>query len=170
MNVREAIRSKRAVRNYCDKPLPENVATAILHAGRRAQSARNAQPWHFIAVRDKATLHALAETGPYTKHVAQAAMVVAILTPSPQKQEIIMFDAGQAAAYMQLAAWDLGVVSCLGLVSELREARALLRFPTDLHLSTVIAFGYPLAIDNQPLPPRKGGRRALGDVVHWEQW
>ena len=81
-----------------------------------------------------------------------------------------MFDAGQAGAYMQLAAWELGVASCLGTIYEMDEARALLRFPADLHLHIVIAFGYPLAVDSRPRPPRKGGRRSLAEVVHWERW
>lgn len=44
MEVWEAIRSKRAVRDFAAKPLPEEVVTRILDAGRRAQSAKNSQP------------------------------------------------------------------------------------------------------------------------------
>ncbi len=97
-------------------------------------------------------------------------MAVAILTPPPQDRETIMFDAGQAGAHMQLAAWELGVVSCLGSSYEPDRARALLRYPTNLHLSIVLAFGYPAAADSRPRPPKKDGRRSLADVVHWEQW
>ncbi|MBN2147484.1 MAG: nitroreductase family protein [Anaerolineales bacterium] len=57
MNVSEAIRLKRAVRKFTDQPLPEEVILAILNAGRRAQSSMNTQPWHFIAITDKATLN-----------------------------------------------------------------------------------------------------------------
>jgi nitroreductase len=63
MNVSEAIRLKRAVRNFQDKPLTEDVIRAILNAGRRAQSSKNTQPWHFIAIQDKAILKALSECG-----------------------------------------------------------------------------------------------------------
>ena len=48
MNVIEAIREKRAVRQFADKPLPKDVVETILWAGRRAQSSKNSQPWHFI--------------------------------------------------------------------------------------------------------------------------
>src|SRR3989304_789682 len=50
MDVAQAIRLKRAVRSYAARPLPEEAIQAILLAGRRAQSAKNTQPWHFIAV------------------------------------------------------------------------------------------------------------------------
>ncbi len=56
MNVAQAIREKSAVRSFLPVPLPEDVVRSILNAGRRAQSAKNSQPWQFIAVRDRATL------------------------------------------------------------------------------------------------------------------
>ena len=59
MNVIEVIRTKRAVRKYRDEPLPEDIVHTILHAGRRAQSAKNDQLWHFLAIRSRATLWAL---------------------------------------------------------------------------------------------------------------
>src|SRR4030042_193347 len=59
MEVREAIRLKRAVREFDPRPLSDEAVGRILGAGRRAQSSENTQPWHFIAVRDRATLQAL---------------------------------------------------------------------------------------------------------------
>ena len=61
MNVSEAIRTKRAIRKFQDKPLPEDVVQSILNAGRRSQSSKNEQPWKFIAIRDKSILKALSE-------------------------------------------------------------------------------------------------------------
>src|SRR5947208_266340 len=98
MDVIEAIRRKRAVRNYADKPLPQEVVEQILYAGRRAQSSKNSQPWHFIAIRKRETLVALSKMGDYASHLPNAALVVAILTPDPIASYSVMFDAGQAAA------------------------------------------------------------------------
>lgn len=170
MNVTEAIRTKRAVRQFQDKPLPDEVVTAILDAGRRAQSASNRQPWHFIAIRDKAILQALVDISPNAGHLAGAALGVALVTPLPETRLTTMFDAGQAAAYMQLAAWELGVVSCLGSIHDLEQARALLGFPDDLHMHIAISFGYPLPASGPPRPPKTGGRRPLEEVVHWDKW
>lgn len=170
MNVIKAIRTKRAVRSYRAEPLPDNVVRAILHAGRRAQSAKNEQSWHFIAIRDHSILQALAATSPNVAHIAGAALTVAIVTPPPAGKLTILFDAGQAAACMQLAAWELGVVSCLATVHELEQARRLLQFPGDMHLHLAIAFGYPLPRDAEPRAGRKGGRRTLEDTVRWDRW
>ena len=102
MSVSEAIRLKRAVRKFTTNPLPKETIHAILNAGRRAQSAKNTQHWHFIAITDRATLKALSEYGDWAGHLAGAALAVAIITPHPDTRFSVMFDAGQAAAYMQL--------------------------------------------------------------------
>lgn len=170
MNVIEAIRTKRAVRTYRDDPLPEDIVRTILHAGRRSQSAKNDQPWHFLAIRDRAMLGALAATSPNIAYIANAALCVGLVTPPPSQKKTILFDAGQAAACMQLAAWELGVVSCLGTVWEPEKVRALLGLPGDRQVDLVVAFGYPLREDAEPRRGRKGGRRDLDDVVRWERW
>lgn len=170
MNVSDAIRTKRAVRKFQDKPLPDDVIHAILNAGRRAQSSKNEQGWQFIAIRDKTILKALSETGTYAGHLAGAALGVAILTPDPTGKFQIMFDAGQSAAYMQLLAWELGVGSCLASIYEHEKARELLGFPSEWHLRIAISFGYPADEEKLSAAPKKGGRRPLEEVVHWERW
>ncbi len=77
-----------------------------------------------------------------------------------------MFDLGQAAAYMQLAAWELGVGSCPASIYQLDQARQILGFPTDLHLRIAISFGYPADEARLAAPPKKGGRRKLTEIAH----
>jgi len=170
LSVSDAIRLKRAVRKFTPDPLPEEVITAILNAGRRAQSSKNTQPWHFIAVTDKLILKRLSECGDWAGHVAGAALAVAILTPDPAAKFQTMFDAGQAAAYMQLAAWELGIGSCPASIYMPEIARQILDFPDEWHLRIVLSFGYPLDEDKLTAPPQKGGRRELGDILHREKW
>jgi nitroreductase len=170
MNVSDAIQTKRAVREYQEYPLPEEAVKAILNAGRRAQSSKNTQPWHFIAIQTKDTLAKLSELGNWAGHLSGAALGVAILTPDPSQRFSIMFDAGQAAAYMQLAAWELGVGSCLATIYQPDKARDLLDFPKDLHIRIAISFGYPVEKSVLTAPPKKGGREAFQNRVHWETW
>jgi len=170
MNVSDAIRMKRAVRKFTDQPLPKEAILAILNAGRRAQSSKNTQPWHFIAVQDRLSLQTLAQMGTYASHLAGAALGVFILTPDPAQRFSIMFDAGQAAAYMQLAAWELGIGSCLATIYEPDKIRGHLGFPDDLHVRIGISFGYPLEPEILTAPPRKAGRKSLADMLHWEHW
>lgn len=170
MNVSDAIRMKRAIRKFQDQPLPDDVIRAILNAGRRSQSSKNEQGWQFIAIRDKAILKALSQTGTYAGHLAGAALGVAILSPNPEGKFQDLFDVGQAAAYMQLLAWELGVGSCIASIYEPEKARAILEFPPEWHLRIALSFGYPRDEEKLSASPKKGGRRPLEEMVHWEKW
>jgi len=170
MNVSDAIRTKRAVRKFTEVPLPEEVVLAILNAGRRSQSSKNTQLWQFIAITDKTVLKGLAGCGTWAGHLAGAALGVAILTPDPEGKFQVMFDAGQAAAYMQLAAWELGVGSCLASIYETEQARQILGFPADWHLRIALSFGYLAVEEKLTAAPKRGGRKPMEELVHWDRW
>ncbi len=170
MNVSDAIRSKRAVRKFDPRPLPEGTVISILNAGRRSQSSKNEQVWQFIAIRDRGTLKAISECGDWAGHLAGAALGVAIVMPDSKIKFQTLFDAGQAAAYMQLAAWELGVGSCIASIYDTGKARAILGFPPEMELRFALSFGYPADEAKLIAPPKTGGRKSLEEVVRWEKW
>jgi nitroreductase len=170
VEVNQAIRFKRAVRSFGAETLPEQALQAILNAGRRAQSAKNRQAWHFIVIRDRETLAELAKLGTYAAHLSGAAAAIGILTPNPDERWSIMFDAGQAAAYMQLAALELGIGSCPATIYQGEEARRRLGFPAELHLRVMLSFGYPADPGELTASPHPGGRKALSQLVSFERW
>ena len=170
MDVSEAIRTKRAIRKFQDQPLSEEIVKIILNAGRRSQSSKNTQAWQFIAITDKKILSELSKCGEWAGHIAGAALCVAILTPDPEGKFQIMFDAGQAAAFMQLAAWELGVGSVPASLYEFEKTREILKFPSEWHVRIALSFGYPLEADKLSAPPKKGGRVSLNEIVHWDKW
>jgi nitroreductase len=131
---------------------------------------KNTQPWHFIALEDRDLLHGLAKLGTYAGHLEGAALAVAILTPDPERGWSILFDAGQAASYMQLAAWELGIGSCLATIYEPDSARELLGVPKDFFLHVAISFGYPSDPELITRPPAAGGRNPFDDMVHLNRW
>ena len=165
MDVLEAVRTKHAVRLFDETPVPEDIILQILDAGRRSQSSKNTQPWQFIAVRDRETLKALSKTGDYAGHLAGAAFAVILL--GEVKRDWTMFDLGQSAAYMQLAAWELGVGSCIASIYHPDQARAILAVPDELQLDVALSFGYP-SPENKTA--KMGGRKPIAEVVKWERW
>lgn len=164
LTVTDAIRSLRAVRRYEDRAVPPDVLARILDAGRRAQSSKNDQPWHFVLVTDRDTLRALSTTGRYAGHVADAAAFVALAALEPGHD----FDLGQAAAFMELAALEAGVGSCVIAIWEPERAAPMLDLPAGAAFDLGLALGYPLA--EPPRPPKSGGRRPLADVVHHDRF
>jgi nitroreductase len=144
MDVLEGIRTKRAVRQFTDQPLADDVLEKILKAALKAQSSKNTQPWQLVVVRDRDTLRQLATLGDYLSHVAGAAACVVFAGPNDSAWTY--FDLGQCAAYLQLAAHDLGVGSCLGAVYRPAEAKRLLGVPAELSLQAVVSLGYPALV------------------------
>ncbi|GIH08340.1 nitroreductase [Rhizocola hellebori] len=165
MDVLKAINTKRAVRQFTDQPVPPEVLDKILESALRAQSSKNTQPWQLVAVRERETLVALSKLGDYMGHVAGASVCVAFAAPSDQPW--IYFDLGQCAAYLQLAAHELGVGSCIGAIYHPAEAKALLHVPQEMSLLAVVSLGYPAPTHR---PAVMGGRKRLTDAVHWETW
>jgi nitroreductase len=165
MMVSELIRTKRAVRQFTDEPLSEEAIRSILNAGRRAQSSKNTQPWHFIAIRDRETLRQLSQCGAYAGHLAGAPFAIALISSTAEG-----FDLGQAAAYLQLTAWEQGIGSCIASMWESEKAKAILDIPQDLHFDVAISFGYPLPSHEQPHTPKPNGRKPFDEVVFWERW
>jgi nitroreductase len=81
-----------------------------------------------------------------------------------------MFDLGQAADSMMLAAWELGIGSVPATVYEHDRARELLGYPAELHCEYLLSFGYPADPTDLTRPPRSGGRKPLAELIHEERW
>ena len=171
--VREAVRTKRAIRRFAPRPLDAADLQQILDAGRRSGSSKNLQRWAFIVCRERDHLAELAKVGPYAGHLAGAAVGIALITPDPRGPEAplsILFDLGQAAANMMLVAWELGIGSVPATVYDEALARSLLGYPAGQYCEYLLSFGYPVDSSALVAPPKAGGRAALTDLVHEERW
>jgi nitroreductase len=73
-----AVASKREVRGYSDRPVPDAAVRRILEAGRIAGSSRNRQPWRFLVVGDPGVRERVAEAVFAPGSVRGAALVVAV--------------------------------------------------------------------------------------------
>ena len=61
MSLIDAILSRRSIRRYENKDIPEEVLRQILEAGRQAPSAANRQPIRFVIVKDQDILNNLCD-------------------------------------------------------------------------------------------------------------
>jgi nitroreductase len=168
-----AIATKRAIRTFADRPLDDDDLTRILDAGRHAHSSKNTQRWTFVVVRDRDRLKRLSKVGPWAGHLAEAAVGIALVTPTTEDGDdppSVMFDLGQAATQIMLAAWALGVGSCPVTAYEPELAAGILGLPEGQRCRYLISMGYPARADDLSRPPKSGGRKALDDVVRHETW
>ena len=168
-----AIRTKRMVRTFQQRPLEPDHLTRIVDAGRHSASSKNQQRWDFVVVEDRARLKALSKCGPYAGHIAGAAAAIALVTPDPRGAGAslsVVWDVGMAAENMMLSAWELGVGSCPATVYDQGIARDVLGYPETMFCGWLLSFGYPADAGDLTRPPKAGGRKALDEVVHRETW
>lgn len=173
VNVLDAIRDQRAVRDFDGRAIDPDHLDAILQAGAWAPSSKNEQRWAFIAITDRETLQALSGVGDYTQHLATAPAAIALVHPrveDVEERESIAMDLGQAIQSMMLAAWDLGIGSAHASVYVEPRAQELLGYPATQRCDTLISFGYPAdpSILTRGKSPRS--RKPLSDTVHREHW
>ena len=140
--VFDAVRTVLAVRQYSDREIPPDVLRRIVESGHLSASGGNAQPWHFIVVRDRERLHklgSLVRTGPYVVD-ARAAIIVAY---EKAKGSIGISDASRAVQSMILTAWNEGVGSNWTGFSDLDHVRAEFGLPDTYAVVAVMPLGYP---------------------------
>ncbi len=171
METWDAIRSRRNVRSYEDRPIDEDDLERILEAGRRTPSSSNEQRWDFVVVRDADRLQRLAHIWQGARHIPGSAVTVALVGPDPEEsrlRESIAYDMGQLTMSMMLAAADLGIGSGHSSAHNVEVGREVLELPEDKRVWWLIGFGYPA---DRPLRPMKRpARRPLDDLVHYEIW
>ncbi|HEY3009023.1 MAG TPA: nitroreductase family protein [Micromonosporaceae bacterium] len=171
MQTWDAIRARRNVRAYADRPIPADLLDRILEAGRRAPSAGNSQPWDFVVVTDRDQLVELSKVWTHGTHVARSAATVALVAPvvtEERQRELAQYDLGQATMSIMLAAADLGIGTGHSSVADQDLARSVLGLPADRYCAYLVAAGYPA---DRPLRPiARPNRRPFDDVVHKGRW
>jgi nitroreductase len=100
------------VRFFRTDPVPVETVQAIVEAARWTGSARNRQPWRFVAVYDGELRAQLARLGAYAGHLASAPVVLVILGPVDRQLDT-EFDLGRVAQSITLSASERGLGSCI---------------------------------------------------------
>jgi nitroreductase len=173
MNAWDAIRTRRNVRRFADRPIPAADLDRIVAAAALAPSSMNEQRWAFVICRERGRLEELSRAGDYADHVARAAAAIAFLTPraaDPAERESIAFDLGQAVENAMLAAWELGIGSCHASVDDEEMVRGALGYPPAMTCDLIVSFGYPDDPSALAPPGSRGGRKRLGDLRHDERF
>ena len=135
-----AIASRREVRDYAGRPMPEDVVRRILDAGRLSGSGSNRQPWRFVLVSGQAQ-EALANAVYEPDNVRGAPLVVALVVSGKGP---VSFDAGRCAQNMLLAAWNEGVGGSPNGVAQRDAANAAVGVREEESIAIVLSFGYPV--------------------------
>ena len=177
MDLKEAIYTRRAVREFTAEPVDEPTIHQLIDAAIQAPSAVNQQPWSFCVVRDKAALDQISNeskaymlrtlaSGAVTSfpsdsqrsefshfYHAPALILISSVTESPWTVE----DCSLAAENLMLAARAVGLGTCwIGFAQAwlgTPEGKAVLKLPGGYVPVAPIIVGHPRS--EPPSIPRK---------------
>ena len=153
MSLLDLFLSRRSIRRYENKDIPEDVLQQILETGRQAPSAANRQPIRFVIVNDHDILKNLCDNL-ITRFVKNAPVVIVgcadIKSLLTGKWAVV--DATIAMQNMVIAAWTLGIGSCwIGACNE-KKVKEMLKIPDKWKVVALLTFGYPA---EKPKPKKK---------------
>ncbi|WP_104125890.1 nitroreductase family protein [Cryobacterium sp. Y57] len=145
LDLVRTLNARPAVRSFTDRPVPLEELTQIIEVARWTGSARNRQPWRFIAVCDKEHLEKLGALGAYAQHLASAPCALVLLSANNGFQDT-EFDLGKVSQTVILTATALGLGSCLATIypeTNVTKAATLLRVENGWRPHHAISLGYP---------------------------
>ena len=163
MNALEALRERRSVRSFLERPIDKSALETIIDCARFAPTANNSQPWEFVVVTDPATRAKIADITDYGKFIRRSPACVALFC---RNTKYYLEDGSAATQNILLAAWALGIGSCwvAGDKKPYAETiRQMLKVPEGYKLVSLIALGY---FQGKP----SISKRPLNDVLHWEEF
>ncbi|MFY9559988.1 MAG: nitroreductase family protein [Terriglobales bacterium] len=180
MTVDEAIKARRSIRKYQDRPVSESDVNHLLDLARYSPSSMNGQPWHFVVIREYGIKKELAEIKnrycPVEKRsyeadfLETAPVVIVICVDTERSFGRELENSVLAAANLLLAARAAGLGSVYMSAYAADEPRLaeeigrILNIPDKIRPLTIIPLGYP-----DEFPPPKA-LRPPKEMIHLERF
>jgi nitroreductase len=172
MNFFELIKKRYSARGYKNIPVEDDKIMQILEAGRLAPSATNAQPVHFIVIKERESLEKIYSA--YEREWFQTAPVVIAIcgdenTAWKHKDgtSYASVDVAIAIDHITLAATELGLGTCWIGAFDRTKAAEILQTPTGINPLFLLSVGYPM--DNPDLS-RHNIRKPMSDILHFNKF
>jgi nitroreductase len=165
MNTLDTLKKRRSCRIFSAKGIAGDVIVELIDCARLAPSARNVQPWEFVAVTKRETLQKLGSMAENCRFLADCPCCIAVFC---QDTKYYLEDGCAATVNILLAATDLGLATCW-LAGDKKEYCAdvmkLLVAPRDMKLVSLIAIGY-----SDKIPETGPVKRCVKEMLHWEKF
>lgn len=170
MNVIDAIKKRKSVRNFLKEPVENEKLLKILDAARLAPSAFNLQEWRFVVVRTNQTKEILIKKAKIPAFITDAPIVL-IACAKPEScvmhygQPCYPVNVAIALDHITLAAVEYGLGSCwIGIYDE-EKVKEILGIPENVRVIAVMPIGYP---SDESTVEKK--RFQLDKIVKYDHW
>ena len=164
MDVFDAIRKRRSVRSYQDRPVEKEKLEKVLEAARLAPSAKNRQEWRFIVVTDEEKIKMLVDACKGQRFVGEAPVVIAGLA-DPSVSRWYKVDIGIAMEHMALEAVELGLGTCWIGAFYPEKVKEILDIPDEKEVVALLTLGYP-----KDEGERITSRKSLNEIVCYNRY
>ena len=163
MNILDIIRTRRSVRRFDDKPVPEELLSEILEAGRWAPSGMNNQPWKFAVIEDRSINEGISKLTRYAGIVRSARVLIAVFLDNAESyhrtKDVQAMGACIQNMLLEAHSLGLGAVWLGEIIKSDAQLRQLLGLGGELELMAVIALGYATE------SPKSTKRKELKDLI-----
>jgi nitroreductase len=170
MDVLEAMKQRKSVRNYQPTPLSAEQIQKIFNSVRMAPSVDNLQPWRFVVVTDEDVKRDLAAASGNEKWIAEAPVVVVACGLLDEAHGMIggymnsySVDVALAMAYMTLAAHSEGLGTCWVNTFNEEKVRTAVQASEDVRVIALTPLGVPNG------DPEPSGRKHLNEIVSYNK-
>lgn len=149
----ENIMGRKSVRNFTDQKVSREQLDTLVRAAMAAPSARNAQPWAFVVIDDRAILDSLCEILPFGKMLGHASAAIAVCgdlgKALPEAAQTYWIqDCSAATENLLLAAEAIGLgavwTGAFPIVERTTDIVRILGLPANIVPLNIIPIGYPL--------------------------
>jgi nitroreductase len=173
MEFEQVVKKRFMCRSYEDRDVPDEVLERILDLARRYPSAGHTQPQEFIVIRNPATKLQLAEAALGQMYVAEAPVVVAVISDTRRSYAryrerganfYSIIDGAFAAMLLILAAINEGLGAAFVGAFDDDQVRAVFGLPAAIRPIGIVTIGYCAQ------PPQKLPRRPREEIIHYERW
>lgn len=168
MDVIEAIKSRRSVREFTDESVNDEALEGIIEAGRWAPSGLNNQAWRFIVVRDVVSKEKLSGLTHYGSIIKNAPVLIAVFLDRNEMYDHTkdVQSIGACIQNMLLAIHSMGLGAVwLGEILKRKEGvNSVLGAPDPFELMAVLAIGHPV------MKKRESERKELHSLVFRERF
>jgi nitroreductase len=147
MDLLQAIRERRSVREFTSDPVSDLDLTTILEAGCWAPSIRNAQPWRYVVIRDDGMRAILSDMCIYSTIIVQCPVLVAVYLDRAIEidNQLAQQSIGAVIQNMLLTTESLGMGAVW--LGDLRDSQDRLSRELGIgeqyQLAAMLAIGYP---------------------------
>ncbi len=142
----EAIKKRRAIRDYLDEKISDEKLNEIILSAMYAPSANAKYPWDLVVIKNDKTKEKLSKVTPWSSHIKDAQVVIAVVGHEEESSDWLE-DCAIAAEHIWLEATNQGLGCCWvqirGNENAQKDVKELLEVPANYRVLCLLPIGVP---------------------------